>query len=172
MTDLSMGSNETTWWYSDEAAEEPISFGTQSWTAKVYICCSPGQPDTANLDVTVWKVASDNTPTQLASGTQPLSTTTTLTAYTITLTTDTSQDIAVGDRIGCRLDWTGNKAVKIHYDGPEGEDGESWLKTPSNDPGFPVPELSSLVLLSAGLAAAFVYLVISNRRRRATSNQQ
>ena len=41
--------------------------------------------------------------------------------------------------------------------------GDSTLKTPSSDPGFPVPEMSSLVLFSVGLLALVGYVAYRKR---------
>ena len=43
-------------------------------------------------------------------------------------------------------------------------DGCSWLQSPCNDPGYPVPELSGLALLGAGFLGLGGYLVIRRRK--------
>lgn len=42
--------------------------------------------------------------------------------------------------------------------------GESYISSPGTDPGYPVPELSSLVLFSVGLLAFAGYVWVSRRK--------
>jgi len=43
-------------------------------------------------------------------------------------------------------------------------DGDSWIKSPDSDPGYPVPEFSTLLLMSTGLLALAGYVGLRRRR--------
>jgi len=47
----------------------------------------------------------------------------------------------------------------------ETEGGASWISSPSRDPGYPVPELPTIVLMSTGLLALTGFVVYSRRKR-------
>ncbi|PKK81674.1 MAG: hypothetical protein CVT47_01230 [Thermoplasmata archaeon HGW-Thermoplasmata-2] len=40
----------------------------------------------------------------------------------------------------------------------------AWIKSPSTDPGYPVPELSTLILMSSGLVAGTAILIYGNKK--------
>jgi len=46
------------------------------------------------------------------------------------------------------------------------KDGSSYVSSPETDPGYPVPELSTLVLFSTGLLALAGYIGYSRRKRQ------
>ncbi|MFC1937114.1 hypothetical protein ACFLWY_00980 [Chloroflexota bacterium] len=163
--------NERAWWYSDVAATEPVSFGEEDWEAEVHVFLDSGSEDNKTVTVKAWKVASNGTATELASGSWTGTVDTTNTHHQITLTHIGSQNIPVGWLIACSVEWSGGTAnVKIGYNNTMGQEDDSWCQTPTNDPGYPVPELPTLILLSAGLAAAFIYLTIRKRKTRITQS--
>jgi Tol biopolymer transport system component len=58
-------------------------------------------------------------------------------------------------------------ALMLDYSGSTGEiltDGQSYIVSPISDPGFPVPELPSFILLAIGLAGIGGFLLIRRKR--------
>ena len=48
----------------------------------------------------------------------------------------------------------------------ETEEGASWISSPSADPGYPIPELPTIVLMSTGLLALTGFVVKRYSRRK------
>jgi len=58
-------------------------------------------------------------------------------------------------------------ALVLDYSGSTGEiytDGQSYIVSPTSDPGYPVPETPAIILLAIGLAGTGVYWLISKKR--------
>jgi LPXTG-motif cell wall-anchored protein len=43
-------------------------------------------------------------------------------------------------------------------------DGNSWLSSPATDPGYPLPEMSALILLGIGLAGLGGYILVRRKK--------
>ena len=80
----------------------------------------------------------------------------------------TTQNFNTGDWLGVRVSWSGpaTDAIRVYYD-PTG-DKSSYVKSPSADPGYPIPELSTLILFSSGLLALAGYAL---KRRKSNGKE-
>ncbi len=155
---VAFASDKTMWWYAEHAAECGLSFGMGSWSAHLYhdkmdVVGEVGETITAD----VYKVAPDGTPTHIATGSN-----TTISGQTetdITCSPVGSQDFATGERLAVRISWSSTDTIWIYYSA----DKPSTLTTPPSDPGYPVPELSTLILFSTGLLALAGYVGLGRK---------
>ena len=77
----------------------------------------------------------------------------------------TTQDFAVDEWLAIRLRWVdppSSEILRIHYKAEL--DSDSWITSPPTDPGYPVPELSTIILFSMGLLLLGGYVWLKRRR--------
>ena len=155
---------ETMWWYAEYAAECDLTFGTGNWT--VY-------PDHEEIDgaevgetitAGIYKVRGDGTATLLATGSKTAvsgSTSSTIECGPVVA----SQDFDAGERLALRINWTcTTDELRIYY--YRASDSKfSNIASPTSDPGYPVPELSTLILFSTGLITLAGYVLLTKRRK-------
>lgn len=162
--EVSLPSTSRAWWYMDQAANVNVSLGSSSWEAEVHVYLDSGSEE-KTITVKAWKVASDGTAVELASGSTTQTITTTNTHYVATLTAGGSQTIPPGWTVACSVEWSGGTSnLKIGYNNTMGQTSDSWCKTPTSDPGYPNFELSTLILFISGLAVVGGAYYIKNRR--------
>jgi hypothetical protein len=150
------------WWYAECAAECNLGFGSSSWT--VVLCHETIKEDTTDklLEAKIFKVEDDGSATLLASGEQPTVKDTTST--TITCASSGGQNIEKGERLALRIYPQVDEDFDIYYyEGEGSEEKNSKLQSPSSDPGYPYPELPSLLLFSTGLLALAGYVLLTKR---------
>ncbi|MFC1860964.1 hypothetical protein ACFLYL_01615 [Chloroflexota bacterium] len=174
-TSVALPSGQRAWWYSDEAAQSDITFGTGTWTSSIFVFCQGGDEESdKNLTVSLWSVAADGAvTTPFATEFKTINTTTTHTYRTFSaLTPGGSVTIPLGYRIGYSVEWAGSNNISIGFDNEAGLTDSSWLQSDISAPLFPVPELAIYILLSLGLVAIILfYTVIKRRKRKVVSIQ-
>jgi hypothetical protein len=107
------------------------------------------------LSAEVFKVASaDGATTRLA-----YNTTTSISAgasgsvdITCTDDTATTQTIPKGDRFGVRISWDKSTAITIKFNSTS---CDSYLASPPTDPGYPIPEFSTILIPILGTITLF-----------------
>ena len=155
--EVTISSTQPAWWY-DNVAGVDSTFGDESWQAHIYHS-STGLTGNVLLGE-VWLVWDNGTMIkQLATGTGTILEGAPSTLINMLDNASTSQEFSVGQRLAFRL-CTESTVFNIKYDGTN---GCSTLESPESDPGFPVPELSTIILTSTGLLALLGY--IGYRRR-------
>ena len=161
-TSKTLAHTETMWWYAEYPAQCDLTFPAGGdWIVRVDHEKRSGWTWYAD----VYKVASDGTATSFASGTAPASNTesgvTTITCYQ-----DATQtfNIATGDRLALMIKHNCSTEVVTTYFYKDTH--LSNLTSPSSDPGYPVPELSTLLLLSIGLISLTGYVLLTKRRKQ------
>ena len=163
---VTVPANQRAWWYMDQVAQVDVSFCTNPWEAEVHAFVD-SDSETANLTVRSWKVnPSDGEAIELANKTEEITLNTAHNHYPLTLTTTgANQTIPTGWTIGCSVEWSGIKDLKIGYNNNIGDVDDSWCKTPSCDPGYPTPELPTIVLMSIGLVVLGMYVWLKKRKK-------
>ena len=152
-------SAKTMWWYAENPAECSLSFGVGTWRVHLYhdkMDQSDEYGQTLTADI--FKVASDGSATQIATGssiTTPSSTDTVIVCSPLG-----THDFAAGERLAVRISWSSTNQLWIYYSSTK----PSTLQSPSSDPGYPVPELPGFALLAAGLLI-LIPLILSRRAR-------
>lgn len=155
------------WWYAENAAQVNLSFGENNWILYVDHETVDANTSTGTLYADVYKLnSSGNILTHLAGGS--ISPKEDASNSTITCIDDgsTTQDFNTSEWLALRVNWScpdySDEKLRIYY---YKGDKLSNLTSPSTDPGYPVPELSTLILFSTGLIALAGYVLLTKRRK-------
>lgn len=153
---------KTTWWYAEYPAQfDGLTFGEDDWTVNISHSNPGSSPCTIFANVS--KVDdSTGEVTYLANGNESASSSgvTIITCYD---NPNTKQIVNTSERLALRIYHNRTTTLWIYY--YDATDGKySNLTSPSSDPGYPVPELSILVLFSVGLLTLAGYVSYSRRR--------
>ena len=165
-THFNLSSTEVAWFYADAGAENNLGFGELSWDAYIRTEQIDGAEVGHNLKVEICKL--DNATgdvTVIASHTEQLTAVGSGHLWNITCEDNatTIQDFSTGDWLAVRLSWDcETDALQIHYKAAAGSD--SYIGSPSSDPGYPIPELPTVILFSMGLLVISGYMAWRNRR--------
>ena len=159
-TYFDMNSTEVAWFYADTGAEKSIGFGELPWEAYVRTEALEDDEVEHNLKVEICKLANvTGDVTVIASHTQQLTEVGTKHLWSITCEDNatTIQDFSTGDWLAVRLSWDcETDALRIHYEAEAGSD--SYIESPLSDPGYPIPELSTVILFGMGLLVIAGYV--------------
>lgn len=158
---------EAMWWYAEYAAECDLTFGTGNWTVYLDHEKIDGAEVGETITAGIYKVKGDGTATLLATGSETAitdSTSSTIECGPVVA----SQDFDAGERLDLRINWTcTTEELRIYY--YRANDSKfSNITSPSSDPGYPVPELSTLILFSTGLIALAGYVLLTKKRKNRT----
>jgi len=160
--------DRTAWWYSDSAAQQDVVFGegiAGVWNIDVYLLnmfCK------GVLHADIYSISPSGDMTLLASGATPITSTTLKKISIMCLDNCATQQIIPKDhRIGLRLEFVSSccffNGVILLYNS---QCIPSFLATPTSDPGFPIPELSTILLFGGGLIGLAGYISVSRLRKR------
>lgn len=142
-------------WTANEAAEVSLTFPAGSWSGILRIYAADKQALTCNVDIGVWTGSSFTS--HGSASCNAAEDVTTDCPFTIP---DASQiDIPAGQWLALQAS---NPSTAKTLDVIP--DGTSYVSSPTTDPGYPVPELPSLILFSAGLITFFSYVLLIKRR--------
>ena len=164
---------EVAWFYADTGAECELGFGDKAWKAHIRTEAIEDDEIGRNLTVEICRLEKGTGDvTVIASHTEQLTAVGTKHLWNITCedNVSTSQDFSTGDWLAVRLSWDcPTDELQIYYKAEAGSD--SYIESPSTDPGYPIPELSTLILFSSGLVilAGYGYVVLkrgSEKERR------
>jgi len=154
-----IGASASNVWIADEAATTDVTFSGSAWTGQVVFTSAPtggGSPHTFTVEIGYCTDSNDFT-----AGGPDATLTGDGTATVFTYTTDAASfTVTNGKYLALRL--TNNSGS-----GYDVTTGETWSYTnsPSSDPGYPVPELPTIILLSLGLAGLGIYYWLRKRPR-------
>ena len=165
-TQVSLPSDNVAWFYADTGAECDLGFGEYAW--KTFIRTEEIEEDEVghNLTVEICKLDSEGTITILANHSETLTAALAYTLWEINCEDNgsTYQDFSTGDWLAIKLSWDcTTDSLLIYYKAEDGKD--SYIQSPASDPGYPVPELSTLILFSVGLIVLAGYVLLTKRRR-------
>ena len=160
---VEIGASGSNIWISDEAASTDVTFSSSAWTGQVVFTSAPtggGSPHTFTVEIGSSTNGSDFT----ASG--PDATLTGNGSATVfSYTTDTaSVTVPNGEYLALKITNNSGSAYDVTT-------GVTWSYTesPATDPGYPIPELDTIILLGGGLTCLGGYLML---KRRAKSYQR
>lgn len=153
----------TAWWYAGDPAGCDVSFGEGDWQVNLWYVNSFLS---GTLHAEVYSVQPDgNMERLLAEGTATIGTSLALKSITIDCyDSPEAQTVLNGDRLALRLSYESPYYIDgmlIFYNT---ESRPSSLGSPETDPGYPLPELSTLALFGGGLACLVGYLALSRRK--------
>lgn len=141
----------TAWWYAEDPAVCDVAFNEGLWTVDLWY---RNTFQSGMLDVDICGVKPDGTiETILASGSTLIEENSTVQYIQIVCldNPNEAQTILEGDRLAVRFTYggmCGADGMLIFYNA---EDCPSSLTSPDTDPGYPNPELPTVILLSVGL---------------------
>jgi hypothetical protein len=157
---FSLNYTEVAWFYADTGAACDIGFGERPWEAHVRTEAIEGDEVGHNLTVEICRLDNGTgNVTVLASHTGQLTAVEPQHLWNLTCEDNesTTQDFSTGDWLAVRLSWgCPTDELRIYYKAEAGND--SYLESPTTDPGYPIPELSTLILLFTGVIALTVLL--------------
>jgi len=158
---VTINSTATAWWY-DFAAQVNSTFGEGKWGAEIFY----NSTGAGTVYVDIYLVQDDGTIIKnIASGSDSTvdSTPVTYELFECPDNTTTNQTFNVSERLATRVSYSGAGDFIIHYDGT---DEHTHINSPPTDPGWPVPELSTILLMSIGLLALMGYVVYRRRNNK------
>ena len=161
---VTLGPSESAWWYTDEAAECDLTFPAGKWAVRYWAEAS-GDDGKHPVYARLYVVHTDGSATKIIEKYSWLAPEDGLVEKTRTLS-PSSIDVNTGERLAIQIEWYHTAdlgdTLTIHYNH---NDYKSRLISPSSSPVCPVPELSTLVLLSIGLITLAGYVLLTRRRK-------
>ena len=147
-------------WSSNEPTAEGVSFGTGTWTGTIDYTSGGGgfldKGETVKVEIGSLSPGGTFTPAMEMTDTGPK-------AATIVIVAPGSEFIVPKDHyLALRLTVSGTVRVDVNGDDPSA----SLIESPDVDPGYPYPELSTLVLLSFGLLVLTGYVGYKRRNNK------
>ena len=155
------------WWYAENPAACDLSFGSGNWP--VYVDYRNNTPYSSTLYIQIYKVDSSGNYTALTEQYAAAELATGgVGSSTFTLTGNADQSLNEGERLAVRFRWNQGGYFHIRYNGGEGSGYNTYIQSPEADPGYPTPELPTIILMSVGLLGLGGYVWFKRRNPRAT----
>jgi len=163
--------NEVAWFYADVGAENNISFGENPWEAHIRTVSVTGLQVNKSLTVEICRLAKETGDvTVIANHTKELWPgrgyygTPYLWDMTCEDNSSTTQDFSTGDWLAVRISCDSPVPLQIYYKAEAGSD--SYIASTYSDPGYPIPELSTVMLFGLGLLMVAGYVGLMRKRLR------
>lgn len=162
--------NLTAWWYADQASQTDVDFQNGEWTVNLWYF---NWFLTGTLYADVFSVKPSGAIDKLlATGSVPIGPSSNVKSLTITCDDNpaSEQTVLETDRLAVRLRFEHNcvfTGMLVFYNSTC---TPSSLTSPPADPGYPAPELSSILLFTGGLAGLVVYLKLQRRKEPSISS--
>jgi hypothetical protein len=151
---ITVPANSTRYWLADQAALDNVTFPQGVWVIGLKTDVWTNSSTSAVLTVGQWKTSfipfSTNNRGKLSYNAGR-------SMMTFELQTG-PQTILKGNFLA--LEVTNNDTISHVIT----TDGRSFIESPSSDPGYPLPEVATIVLLGTGLAGLFGYIRLKNRK--------
>jgi hypothetical protein len=158
---------EAAWFYADTGAECSLGFGENPWEAHIRTEGIEDDEVGHNLSVDVCALDPDTgAVTVLAHHTEQLTAVGSIHLWNITCgdNESTMQEFSTGDWLAVRLAWDcETDELRIYYGAEAGCD--SYIESPSSDPGYPIPELPTILLSGLGLLVIAGYVTWRRRKK-------
>jgi len=144
--------NSDATWLSDQSATTDVTFPSGAWTINLKTPIDWSSTCSA-------QVGDYNTGTSTFTAFNGTKATGTYSNGAITITITTGGTVSAGDYLALRVF---NSSSSTPY--TVVTDGNSWLSSPATDPGYPLPEMSALILLGIGLAGLGGYILVRRKK--------
>jgi len=144
-------------WIADQAATVDVGFPAAAWTGQVVFTSAPSAAHTFTIDI-----GSDDADSSNFQEGGPVATLTgdgSATAFTFT-TDATSLTVPNTKYLALRITNNSGLGYTVATGG-----AWSYISSPSSDPGYPIPEPSTIILLGSGLTILAGYFVWHRRKR-------
>jgi hypothetical protein len=162
---VSISDSSSVLWIANDVASTSVSFSAGSWSATIYGIASTGlPPESTTIAMGVWS-GSGFTGHGSATLSEGSATSISCEAFSVPSgqwlaisITDSGSNGLVNPSIEC-----GNPGTPpLNLDATD----QSIVSSPLSDPGYPVPELSTLVLMGSGLVVGVGMLAYSNKKKK------
>ncbi len=150
----------TSSWIANENATIDISFGTDSWKAVIYYTLATG----CSLTVTLCSFNYSNALFTPAVGASETISALDSSPKTLTLTPTVPFTVPKNDALALQISHTGVVGGESYVYVESGK--QSTLTSPLSDPGYPVPELSSVILMTSGLVVIGVLGYVGTHKKK------
>jgi len=153
---VTVSDGSSTIWKADEPATVDVGFTKGTWTGMIMLSEAFANGETFTVEVGSYDGA-----TFTSAGSQTSTGAADKTTFSLDISAtvfDISKDDYLALNITNPSDGSADLVVKTGC-------GNSYVISPETDPGYPVPELSTLILFSTGLLALAGYVLLTKRRR-------
>jgi len=153
------------WWYAESPAECDLSFGDGDW--RVFVDYDNLGIYSDTLYIQIFKVNDSGGAVALTQEFNATGLTTEAhDSNTYNLTSTADHSIKQGERFAVRFRWNrdGSNHLQIQYNNNAASMHNTHILSPETEPGYPTPELPTLVLFGTGLLALAGF-VLYNRRK-------
>ena len=164
---------ERVWFYADEVAQCDVTFPAGSWSVAYWINVTNSTDSDKTITTRLHGINSTgfrlSGSTGYKTGTYKTQTSGSLEEVVELLNPDEGFIIPEGGRFAIEVLWASNAAGNLEIHCNPTDKHASNVTSPSSDPGYPVPELSTLVLLSVGLLTLAGYVTYDSSRGKKNS---
>ncbi len=156
---------ERVWFYADQVADCNVSFPTDTWNVSYLVKATEAD---SGKRITTRFHGIDSTGAELpgspyAEGHYDINSAQNLEEVTESLNPTTGFTIPEGGRFAIEVLWAGGATGNLEiYCNPVGENA-SQVTSPTSDPGYPIPELPTVLLLGLGLLVFVGYVRLRRR---------
>ena len=163
---ITLAPGKRVWFYADQVAVCDVTFPAGSWDVAYWVkTLSTGEANT-RLTTRLCYVSSDGTETRVKGGFNSISYSASLQENVEPLVPDDSFTVPQGGRLAIEVLWSSSAAGNLEIHCTPSGNPVSKTTSPSSDPGYPVPELSTLILFSVGLLVLVGYVGLRRRNNK------
>ena len=161
---ITLGPDGEGWWYAESAAQCDLSFPLGDWIVTCWI--ETNSSDDEYIGVYIYNITNTGDPLLIKYGGKNLDSSDGIYKLSKTFEAVPATNIYEGDRIAVRVTFSGTadagEWLKIYYNSTT---YNSTLTSPPNSPAWPVPELPTLIFVSAGLLILAGYAYVGRRSK-------
>jgi hypothetical protein len=153
---VTVSNGTTDYWVADEAATMNLSFPAGDWDGIVVLNTPHPSGEQFTIEIGSWNgsiFSSAGLTTKTGDGNR--------TVFPFSITDANAFTVAQGNWLSLLI-WNptaGDSDLVVKTD------GASYVISPISDPGYPVPELSTIIFLGAGLVGLAAYFGLKRRKR-------
>ena len=165
---ITLAKGERVWFYADQVAESNVSFPADTWNVSYWVKAT--NPGDSGKQITTRLQGINSTGAKLsgspyAQGHYNIKSPQNLEEVTESLNPTGTFTIPEGGRFAIEVLWTGDATGNLEiYCNPSGKHASD-VTSPSSDPGYPIPELPTILLFGVGLLVIAGYVELRRKRR-------
>jgi len=163
---ITLANGKRVWFYADQLAECNVSFPAGVWNVSYWVKTLDASESNTQLYTRLQVVTPEGEHTEIKGGSNLISYSENLQENVESLDAG-SFTVPKDGRFAIEVLWQSdaNGSLEVYCNPPEGH--SSLVTSPSSDPGYPIPELPTILLFSLGLLVIAGYV----KRRRTGSNE-
>jgi len=165
---ITLAKGERVWIYADQVAESNVSFPVGIWNVSYWVKATNSGDSTKQITTRLQGINATGEKLSLspyAQGHYNIKSPQNLEEVTESLNPTETFTIPEGGRFAIEVLWadgaTGNLEIHCNPSGKHASD----VTSPSSDPGYPIPELPTILLFGVGLLVIVGYVELRRKRR-------